>query len=323
DSQTLETWKLRHAGSAGARWYVDLAVRSLYASEPRDLSLLGVLADIASSGSFEGLLEIEASVEDTMFVGGAQEISVRMAEELGERVVLDSPVHRITHSEDGVLVESELVVVRAGTVIVAVPPALRGRIEYRPALPAIQDGLSQRMPMGAVIKCHAVYDSPFWRDEGLNGRAESDTGPCTVTTDNSPPGHEAGVLTGFILGREAREWGMRPAEARRSAVLGCLARYFGERALEARAYGELDWGAEVYSRGGYGGFATPGLLTDHGVAVREPVGRIHWAGTETAAAWTGYMDGAVESGERAAREVLTRDDFASGKVRSGTSQTGG
>ena len=304
DGQTLETWKLRHAGSEGARWYFDLAVLSLYASEPRDLSLLGVLADIASSGSFEGLLEIEASVEDTMFVGGAHEIAVRMAEGLGERVTLDAPVRRISQGEDGVLVESDPLTVRADAVVVAVPPTLRGRIEYRPALPTVQDGLSQRMPMGAVIKCHAVYDSPFWREEGLNGRAESDTGPCRVTTDNSPPDNGTGVLTGFILGREAREWGGRSAEGRRAAVLECLARYFGERALGARAYGELDWGAEVYSRGGYGGFATPGLLTDHGAALREPVGRVHWAGTETATAWNGYMDGAVESGRRAAREVL-------------------
>ncbi len=314
DGQTLETWKLGHAESAGARQYFDLAVQSLYASEPRDMSLLYVLADIASSGSFEGLLDIEASVEDTMFVGGAQEISVKMAEELGERVILGSPVRRITQDGDGVVVESELVGVRTDAAVVTLPPALRGRIEYRPALPAVQDGLSQRMPMGAVIKCHAVYDSPFWRGDGLNGRAESDTGPCRVTTDNSPPGGEAGVLTGFILGRDAREWGRRTAGERRTAVLECLARYFGEKALECRAYGDLDWGAEVYSRGGYSGSPTPGFLLDHGAAIREPVGRIHWAGTETATEWCGYMDGAVQSGQRAAREVLEAADRAGASV---------
>jgi monoamine oxidase len=304
DSQTLETWKLRHTKRGGARFYFDLAVESLYACEPREVSLLGVLADIASSGSFEGLLEIEASVEETMFVGGAQEISVRMAEELGDRVILGSPARRIHQDGGGVLVESERAAVAAGTVIVAVPPVLRGSIEYLPALPAIHDGLSRRMPMGAVIKCHAVYDAPFWREDGLSSRAEGDTGPCKVTTDNSPPEGGAGVLTGFILGRDAREWGARPAEERKTAVLECFARYFGQKALGARAYAELDWGAEVYSRGGYAGLATPGLLTDHGPALREAAGRVHWAGTETATAWTGYMDGAVQSGERAAREVL-------------------
>jgi len=304
DGQTLETWKLRHTERGESRFYFDLAVESLYACEPRDVSLLGVLADIASSGSFDGLLEIEASVEESLFVGGAQRLSILMAEELGERVVLGSPVRRIAQEGDEIRIESGRVTVSAEAVIVTVPPALRGRIEYLPALPAIHDGLSQRMPMGAVIKCHAVYDRPFWREDGLSGRAESDTGPCKVTTDDSPPDDEAGVLTGFILGRDAREWGGRPAEERRVAVLECFARYFGERAFAARAYAELDWGAEVFSRGGYSGFATPGFMMDHGSALSEPVGRIHWAGTETATSWTGYMDGAVESGERAAREVL-------------------
>ena len=304
DGQTLETWKLRHTRSAGARFYFDLAVQSLCACEPRDISLLGVLSDVASSGGSGGLFEIEASAEEDRFVGGAQELSVRMARELEGRVILSSPVRRISHEDDGVLVESDAVSVRAGAVIVAVPPVLRGRIEYAPALPPVQDGLSQRLPMGAVIKCHAVYDAPFWRGMGLNGRAESDTGPCRTTCDNSSPGEDAGVLTGFILGSEAREWGRRSAGERERAVLECFARYFGEEALRPRGYAELDWGAEVYSRGGYAGVPVPGFFMDHGPALQEPVGRVYWAGTETAARWNGYMDGAVESGVRAAREVL-------------------
>ena len=310
DGQTLETWKLRQTQNEEARFYFDLAVESLYACEPRDLSLLGVLSDIAASGSFEGLFEIEASAEQDRFVGGAQEVSVRLARELGERVVLDSPVRRILQEGDRMLVESARMDVRARAVIVTVPPALRGRIEYVPALPPVHDGLSQRMPMGAVIKCHAVYETPFWREAGLSGRAESDRGPCKITCDNSLPGHGAGVLTGFILGSDAREWGQRPTGERRRAVLACFARYFGDRALRPVGYAELDWGAEVYSRGGYAGLPTPGLLLDHGPALSEAVGRIYWAGTETAAEWTGYMEGAVASGGRAAREVLS--DLAPG-----------
>ena len=227
DGQTLETWKLGHAQSSGARFYFDLAVESLYACEPRDISLLGVLADIASSGSFEGLFEIEASAEEYRFVSGAQEIPVRLAEGLEGSVVLGSPVRRIVQEGGAVLVESVRASVRAGAVIVTVPPALRGRIEYVPALGPMHDGLSQRMPMGAVIKCHAVYGTPFWREAGLNGRTESDTGPCRITCDNSFPADHAGVLTGFILGSDAREWGRRERGERETAVLECFARYFG------------------------------------------------------------------------------------------------
>src|SRR5215218_536638 len=305
DGQTLETWKLGHAQSSGARFYFDLAVVSLYACEPRDISLLGVLADIASSGSFEGLFEIEASAEEYRFVGGAQEISVRLAKRLEGSVVLGSPVRRIVQERDAVLVESDRASVRAGAVIVTVPPALRGRIEYVPALGPMHDGLSQRMPMGAVIKCHAVYGTPFWREAGLNGRTESDTGPCRITCDNSSPADDAGVLTGFILGSEAREWGRREKGDRERAVLECFARYFGEKALDPLGYAETDWGAEVYSRGGYAGVPAPGMLLDHGPALQKPVGRIYWAGAETSPEWSGYMEGAVESGEQAAREVLS------------------
>ena len=158
--------------------------------------------------------------------------------------------------------------------------------------------------MGAVIKCHAVYDRPFWRGAGLNGRAESDTGPCCVTCDNSTPGEDVGVLTGFILGSDARLWGQRTVAERKRAVIECFARFFGEEALDPPGYAECDWGAEVYARGGYAGVPVPGFYMNHGPALQAPVGRVHWAGTETATEWNGYMDGAVESGRRAAREVL-------------------
>src|SRR5918994_1560207 len=305
DGQTLETWKLGHAQSSGARYYFDLAVESLYACEPRDVSLLGVLADIASSGSYEGLFEIEASAEEFRFVGGAQEVSVRLARELEDRMLLDSPVRRVVQEQGAVLVESSRASARAEAVVVTVPPALRGRIEYVPALGPMHDGLSQRMPMGAVIKCHAVYGTPFWREAGLSGRTESDTGPCRITCDNSFSAEDAGVLTGFILGSDAREWGRREKGYRERAVLECFARYFGEEALDPLGYAETDWGAEVYSRGGYAGVPTPGMLLDHGPALQEPVGRIYWAGAETSPEWSGYMEGAVESGQRAAREALS------------------
>ena len=305
DGQTLETWKLGRTQSSGAGFYFDLAVESLYACEPRDVSLLAVLADIASSGSFGGLFEIEASAEEYRFVGGAQEVSARLARGLEGHVILNSPVRHIVQEKDAVLVRSDRASVRAGAVVVTVPPALRGRIEYAPALPAVHDGLSQRIPMGAVIKCHAVYDAPFWREAGLNGRTESDTGPCKITCDNSSPEGEAGALTGFILGSDARDWGRRQADERERAVLECFALYFGEKALGSLAYAETDWGAEIYSRGGYAGVPVPGMILDHGPALTEPVGRIHWAGAETASEWNGYMDGAVESGERAAQEVLS------------------
>ena len=305
DGHTLESWKLENVSNRSAQFYFDLSVQSLYACEPRDLSLLSVLADVSGSNISGGLFEIEASAEEYRFVGGAQKLSDRLASELGDRVLLNSPVQRITQGTAGVSIYAGGLTLEAMAAVVTIPLTLRPRITYEPPLPTAQDGLSQRMPMGAVIKCHAVYERPFWREVGLNGRTESDVGPCKITCDNSnPPGTE-GVLTGFILGSDARRWSRARPEERKSAVLACFAEYFGDQALRPLAYEELDWSADIYSRGGYGGYATPGMLTDHGPDRSERFGRIHWAGSETATNWIGYMEGAVESGERVAEEVLT------------------
>jgi monoamine oxidase len=159
------------------------------------------------------------------------------------------------------------------------------------------------MPMGTVIKCQARYPRAFWRDDGLTGQATSLEGPVKITFDNSPPGGEPGVMLGFIEGTEGRVWGERPKSERRRAVLESFARYFGDAMLEPEFYVEKSWAADRWAGGCYTGFTPPGVLLDYGTALREPVGPVHFAGTETATRWAGYIDGAVESGERAAAEV--------------------
>jgi monoamine oxidase len=160
------------------------------------------------------------------------------------------------------------------------------------------------MPMGTVIKVHCVYPTPFWRDEGLTGQASSDTGAVRVTFDNSPPDGSRGVLLSFIEGDEGRIWGQRSLQERRATVLECLIRYFGERAGQPLEYVEQSWAEEEYTRGCYAGYMPPGVWSSYGPALRAPIGRIHWAGTETATVWNGYMEGAAQSGERAAAEIV-------------------
>jgi len=194
--------------------------------------------------------------------------------------------------------------IRPHRAVVAVPPALAGRIAYDPPLPGLRDQLTQRMPHGTVIKCHAIYPEPFWRADGLTGQAGSDSGPAKVIFDNSPPEGRPGVLLAFLEGRLARELGTWPAADRREAVLATLARLFGPRAAAPEAYHELAWAEEEFTRGCYGAFLGPGVWTSLGRALREPIGPLHWAGAEHATVWNGYMDGAVRSGEAAAAAVL-------------------
>jgi monoamine oxidase len=160
----------------------------------------------------------------------------------------------------------------------------------------------------------AVYDEPFWRDRGLTGQATSDVGPLKLTFDNSPPSGRPGVLLGFLEGRQARLLGREPLDLRREAVLACFARLFGPSALEPERYIERSWADEEWTRGCYGCYMPPGGWTGFGPALRAPVGRLHWAGAETATVWNGYMDGAVQSGERAARELLEAEGWTEADV---------
>jgi monoamine oxidase len=190
-------------------------------------------------------------------------------------------------------------------VIISVPPTLAGRLNYEPPLPAWRDQLTQKTPAGTVIKTFAAYPKPFWRDAGLNGQAVSDRGPVKVTFDVSPPSAEVGLLLGFIEGGEGRRWQRLSDEERRRQVLDCFVRYFGPQAANPASYLEKDWTAEEFTRGCYGAHFAPGVWTSYGDVLREPVGRLHWAGAEYAVDWNGYMEGAVRSGQTTANEVLT------------------
>ncbi len=305
DSETFATWMRRNVRTEVARDILRLAIIGVWACEPRDLSLLHVLFYIRSAGSLEILTDAEGGAQQDRIVGGSQLISLRMAEQLGSTVVeLATPVRAIRHSDAGATVVSDRLTVSAHRAIVAVPPALAGRIAYDPPLPAVRDGLSQRMAQGSVVKCMAVYERPFWRDRGLSGAVTSVTGPVSVGFDNSPPEGSPGVLLGFLEGRAAREAADLPQTERRRMVAECLARFFGPEAANPIGYVDRAWGADEWSRGCYGGFMPTGAWTDYGPALRRPIGPIHWAGAETATVWNGYMDGAVGSGQDAARAVL-------------------
>jgi len=305
DAQTMASWMEANIASADARQLITLAVEAVFSAEPGELSLLHVLFYIHSGGGLMDLIGVTGGAQESRFREGAQAVSERVAAALGERVILNAPVQTIAQDGDGVRVEADGVTVAAKRAIVAIPPALAGRIRYRPALPGYRDALTQRVPMGNTFKVHCVYDRPFWRDAGLTGQATSDTGALRLTFDNSPESGTPGILMGFVEGHGRwRDWALREPAERRAAVLADLVRLFGEEAATPREYIEHSWTDEEYTRGCYVGLFPPGVLTTYGEAIRAPIGRIHWAGTETATEWNGYMDGAVQSGERTAAEVL-------------------
>ena len=292
DGQTVATWMRRNLPSKPARRVFELGIEAIWAAQPEDVSLLHVLFYIHSAGSLELLSDTEGGAQQDRFVGGSQLVPIRLAEQLGsERVILGAPVRAIRQSgQEGVILEADGVSVRARRAIVAVAPTLAGRLVYDPPLPGFRDQLTQRMPLGTVAKCMAIYPEPFWRNEGLTGQGMSDAGPVRLTFDNSPPGGSPGVLLGFLEGRRARELGRLPAEERRSAVVDCFARLYGPRAAKPDAYVERLWAEEEWSRGCYGCHMPTGAWTSYGPALREPIGRCTGPERSTqrcgAATWT-------------------------------------
>ncbi len=311
DSETFDSWIEANSATPQVRQIVPVATRPIFGAEPREISLLYVLFYIAGSGNeenvgtFERNFNTRGGAQESRFVGGTGLICDRMAAELGrKRVVKKAPVSRIRQRGGGVRVEAKGVTVDAKRAIVAIPPPLASRIQYDPRLPASRDLLTQRVSQGTLMKATAVYDRPFWREEGLNGTVVSHDGPVQVTYDASPPDGSPGVIFGFVGGDLAREFTVMSADARRAAVLANFTKYFGQAAGSPIDYFETDWPGEQWSRGGPVGFTSPGAMYAYGRALRQPVGRIHWAGTETSGYWVGYMDGAIRSGERVAAEVL-------------------
>jgi monoamine oxidase len=305
DRITFRSWLDEACDNAEALAFWRLFAPAIFAAEAHEMSLLHFLFYIASGGGIGMLLGTRDGAQDCRMVGGSHLISEALAGSLGAAVRLSSPVHSIEHDADGAIVRHDGGEVFARRVVVALPPALAGRLRYAPAMPALRDQLTQQVPMGSVIKINVLYDRPFWREDGLKGSTMSFEDPLSVAVDNTPHGSEHGVLAGFFEGVHARGVSTLTQAERRAIALQCLVKYFGPQAAEPLEYHELDWSAEEYSRGCYGGRFGTGVWTAYGPQLSAPVGVIHWAGTETAAVWNGYMDGAVRSGHRAADEIHT------------------
>ncbi len=306
DAISLDAWLRRAAGSRTTRELTRIAGRTVWGAEPEDISMLHVLHYVAAAGSFDALLDTEGGAQQDRIVGGSQLLAIRIAEGLGDRVLTSSPVSRIERREDSVVALAGRHEIRARRAIVAIPPALQLSIDHDPPLPTERSRLCRRMTPGLLTKVNAIYEEPFWRAAGLSGETVTDAGPITLTFDNSPPSGRPGAIAGFAGGRDALEFARLEPGERREAVLSGLARLFGPDARDPVAYLERDWAAAQWSGGGpTSNFATGGW-TSVGPSIREPVGPLHWAGTETATRWAGYFEGALQSGERAARELTRR-----------------
>ena len=198
--------------------------------------------------------------------------------------------------------------VRARHVIVAVPLAIASQIIYEPMLPTDRSFLHQRMPSGAIVKISIVYDEPFWRADGLCGQsaAPGSLAPVTIDacTDTGIAGHP---VRDQSRARSHGEYERLDEAERRQAVLDALVERFGAKAGKPVEYVEQNWTANAIPAAGCSATRRPVYSPSSAMRMREPCGRIHWAGTESSAKMCGWIDGAIRSGERAASEVMASE----------------
>lgn len=304
DKQTFASWINRHVRTRQGRNCMRLITETIFAAEPEDISAFWACSYVAAAGGAAMLINTEGGAQQDRIAGGSQLIAIRLAEKLGDAVRLGCPVTNVSWHEGAVRAKtSDLGVISARRAIIAVPPMLSGRIHYTPPLPPERAQLTQRMPMGHVLKTNVIYDEPFWRRAGFSGQANSDWRAVSSVFDNTPMQGRPGVLVAFREGRHADGASRISRREHRRQVVDDLVAFFGPKAAEPIDYIEHDWVAEEYTGGCYGAFTAPSTLARFGAALRAPIGPLHWSGTETARRWTGYMDGAVESGHRAASEV--------------------
>jgi monoamine oxidase len=305
DGESLEGWLRRTTLTGRSRTTLRGTVTNIFSAEPSDVSLLHALFYLRSNGGLGPILATAGGAQELLVVGGADQLATGLAGRVGDDAIeLRAAVRRIAHEPARVRVEADSVVVEARAAVLAVPPALAALIEYEPGLPPERSELLQRMAPGDAIRVAAVYESAFWRAQGLVGEAWGAALPFSFTHDVSPASGEPGVLATFFVGERARRIRALPADRRRAVTLDALEGCFGPAAAHPLVHYERDWGSEEWTRGGYCASMAPGLWSRYGGALRAPVGPLLWAGTETATEHAGYMEGALQSGERAAAEAL-------------------
>jgi monoamine oxidase len=300
DAQSLGQWLRSMRASSSTVDLMAIMSRVTWGCEPDEVSMLHAARYVRAAGGLDRMLDVADGAQQDHFPGGTQQLAVKLAAALGDRVVLSAAVQAVEHGPAGVSVRSAAVTVRARAVVVAVPPQHRAAIGFSPELPGGADRLAGSWPQGVLSKAFAAYTTPFWRAAGRSGEALSDSGPVFITFDVSPPGDGPGVLLGFV---DARAFDHLSPDERREQALGGFAALFGDAARQPVDYLDFSWGYESFSPGGPTAAVPPGSWTTVGRSLREPVGSVFWAGTETADQWTGFLDGAVSSGRRAAAEV--------------------
>jgi monoamine oxidase len=300
DAISLGEWLTFKRALKGTRKFIGMVSLVHWGAPVGDLSLFHALRYIKTLGGLEHMLAVEGGDQQDRILETAHSLVTRFAETLGARVIVDAPVRSITTVGDQVTVQTGNDIFQARHTIVTAAPSHRSAIEFTPALPEPHYGLARSWRLGALSKAFVAYDRPFWRSEGLSGEAVSDDETVFLTFDVSPSPEGPGILMVFC---DARGFDAYDRDERSRRVIRHLTHLYGDHAGRFIDYEDFSWGNDNFAPGGPNPAVPPKAWTTFGPFLRDPVGLVRWAGTETAEEFSGTMNGAILSGQRAAIDV--------------------
>jgi monoamine oxidase len=267
----------------------------------KNVSAYELMSQLASFGGTDG----EAQSAQWFLAEGTGPLAQHLCADLGGCIKVNAPVQRVDVSADRILVETTNGSLRAAHIIIAVPPQMHRGIGLLPHLPPNHALVINQFRAGNVVKTVLVFSRPWWRQVGLSGRSLCTSALFNATVDASPAESSVGILVLFSTAESGRRLGEVAIEENRIEIaLDWLRSTFGIQNIpEVIAARSVNWNADPWSLGGYsstrsiGGWAAaPDLFASQG--------RLHFAGTETATEWRSFMEGALQSSERAAGAVM-------------------
>lgn len=287
-----------------SRQILDLLACVTSTADLDKISVYSFMKMASISGGLSTMMATEGGAQDSLVTESIGIATTMLAKELPARILHNMVVSSISQIGDGrVSIDtSSGDVFHAKKVVVTIPPPMLKKVTFSPALPADRISIQENTRMGIVCKAFAIFDTPFWR-EGFGGEILMLDDPACSVFDSSPPGGP-GHLCFLITGVSAHKLDALDANGRRDLLLSRLVPFLGRQVLKPADWLEKAWHTDEYCGGGYMAYPLVGTTNSSLPVPHAPTGNIHWAGTESAQEHPGYIEGAIQSGERAAAEVV-------------------
>jgi monoamine oxidase len=300
DKQTAADWiNAQPVQTLAKRAFAD-HIRSEYTCEPENFSLLDLARNAALYYSGTDFYNVNYRV-----IGGNDQILRAIAAALPD-VRMNARVGSIRNEVDEVFVTYEqdgsFQTISAAFVVLAIPLPTVRQIEFNPPLPVTHQNLVNEISYGAVTKVLIEYRKRFWKEHGWNGRLSTDQHIVMTWEATSHIDHEHGILTAYTGGDPGRKLSALSDEERIKLAVSVIEKIFPGSSALIENTATIAWINEPFTRGSYMALS-PGQVTAHWQTLFAPAGRLFFAG-EHATLYQGFMEGAVESGQRAAKNII-------------------